>query len=281
MPEAKDQETPQPPAPPRRFWLYADKKILGPFGVRLLRRLKNFRADIPAAPAGARQETDWKPAAEFPELKAILDERAAPKQPKAPAPKKGQAPLPPLPEGPNYLLWFFLAVLACGAGLAVLARRGASPEAPPAAAAPPAEPSATLEQMWPAPGATPELVKEEGRLLEDYFPLLVSLKGVNAEQLAATCDAARGFVAAYGAYSARYGAARLDELSQRVTVTMRADTRTSQLRQRLAAADSRGVDLSALTFPRQLRQNLQASDFGLERALASARQLLSSVCGKR
>jgi hypothetical protein len=281
--KGKEQPAPEPPAQPRRFWLYADKKILGPFGVRLLRRLRNFRPDILAAPAGARKETDWKPAAEFPELKAVLDERAAVK-PKEPAPKKGKAPrppLPPLPEGPNYLLWFFLFVLACAAVLAFLVRRGSSPEAPPAAAAPGAEAPAKPEQMWPAPGAPEDRVEAEGQLLEAYFPLLLSVKGVNAEQLAAACDSAKEFAAAYAAYKSKYGGAQLDELSERLTVTLRADARTAKLLQRLEHAASRGVDLSSLKFPQQLRQNLQPSDFSLGRALGNAQQLLSGVCEKR
>ena len=286
MAEAKGKEQPEPqpeqPAQPRRFWLYADKKILGPYGVRLLRRLKNFRPDLMVAPAGARKEADWKPAAEFPELRALLDERSAPK-PKEPAPKKGKPPrppLPPLPEGPNYLLWFFLFVLAGAAGVAFLVHRGSRSASPPAAAAAGGEAQPTPDQMWPAPDAPSERLEAEGQLVEAYLPLLLSVKGVKAEQLAAACAAAREFTASYAAYRGKYGAALVDELSQRLTVTMRADSRTKKLLERLDAAAARGIDLTALKYAPQLRQNMQPSDFSLARALATAQTMQSSFCAK-
>jgi hypothetical protein len=287
MAEAKGKEEPEPqpeqPAPPRRFWLYADKKILGPFGTRLLRRLKNFRSDLLVAPAGARKEADWKPASEFPELKAILDERSSPK-PKEPAPKKGKPPrppLPPLPEGPNYLVWFFVLVLTGAAGIAFMVHRGSRPAAPRAAAVAQNEFQPAPDQMWPAPDTPSERLAAETQMVEAYLPLLLAVKGVKAEQLVAACASAREFIATHEAYRSKYGAALLDELSQRLALTMRADSRTKRLVDCLERASAHGIDLTALKFSPQLRQNLQPSDFSLARALGTANSLQSSICVKQ
>jgi hypothetical protein len=286
MPEPKkDQPAPQPEpsAAPRRFWLFADKKILGPYGVRLLRRLKNLRPDLLVAPAGARKDTDWKPASEFPELKAILDERSAPK-PKDAAPKsqkKGKPSkptLPPLPEGPDYLIWFLVFVLACAAGLALMVYLGSRPPARQAAAVASNEFQPPPDQMWPAPDTPGERLAAESQVVEAYLPLLLTAKGVKAENLAAACAAAREFIASQEAYRAKYGGALLDELSRRLSITMRADSRTKRMTECLESAGKQGIDLTALKYAPQLRQNLGPADFSLPRALAAANSLLSSFC---
>jgi hypothetical protein len=288
--EEDEDEAPRlPPLQPgqqRRYYIHVGGQIRGPYGLRLLRHFKDLSAELLAAPAGAQREKDWRPVADYPELKALLDERAAAAKPKEPPVKpKGKPkrpPLPPLPEGPNYLLLFFLFILACAGGVAFLVHRGAAPEAAPAVlAAAKGEAPPTPEQMWPKPGVGGDQEAAEEQFLESYFPLLLTVKGVNAEQLPATCSAAKEYIATYGAYKAKYGGAQLDDLSQRLSVTMRADMRTSQLSRVLIQAGSHGVDLTALNFPQQLRQNMQASDFSLQHALGSAQQLLSGVCAKR
>jgi hypothetical protein len=289
--EDEDEAPRLPPLQPgqqRRYYIHVAGQVRGPYGVRLLRHFKDLSAELLAAPAGSQREKDWRPVAEYPELKAILEERAAVAKPKdTPPPKKGKPkrpPLRPLPEGPNYLLLFFLFILAAAGAVAFLVHRGAAPEAPPAAVAPSAsggEAQPTPEQMWPKPGVAGDQEAAEEQFLESYFPLLLTVKGVNAEQLPATCAAAKEFVATYGAYKGKYGGAQLDDLSQRLSATMRADIRTSQLSKVLIQAGSHGVDLTALNFPQQLRQNMQASDFSLQHALGNAQQLLSGVCAKR
>jgi hypothetical protein len=288
MPEPKkDEPAPQsdPSASTRRFWLFADKKILGPYGVRLLRRLKNLRPDLLVAPAGARKDTDWKPAAEFPELKAIIDARAAPKPPSAEpkAGKKGRPPkpaLPPLPEGPDYLIWFFVLVLTCAAGLALMVYLGSRPPARQAASVAGNEFQPPPDQMWPAPDTPSERLAAESQVVEAYLPLLLTIKGVKAENLAAACAAAREFIASQEAYRAKYGGALLDELSRRLSITMRADSRTKSMVECLERAGKQGIDLTALKYAPQLRQNLGPADFSLPRALATANSLLSTLCAK-
>jgi hypothetical protein len=284
--EDEEDQAPPPvlPGQPRRYWIHVGGQVRGPYGVRVLRHFKDLSAELLAAPAGSQREKDWRPVSDYPDLKAVLDERAAAAKPKEPPPKKAKPkrpPLQPLPEGPNYLMLFFIFMLAGAAGLAYLVHRGSTPEAPPVAAALPSAEVATPEQMWPAPGLTDEREAAEEQLLTAYFPLLLSVKGVNADQLAPTCDAAKEFGATYEAYKGKYGGAQVDELSQRLTVSMRADNRTVKLLKVLEQANSHGVDLTALKFPQQLRQNMQASDFSLQHALGNARQLLTTVCAKR
>jgi hypothetical protein len=67
--------------------------------------------------------------------------------------------------------------------------------------------------------------------------------------MAAVCASAKEFSSSYDAYKTKYSAAQLDDLSRRVTTTMRADTRTAKLLQRLEHAATRGVDLSSLKYP--------------------------------
>ena len=283
-PKDKPDSAPEPmPASPRRFWLYVDKKFLGPYGLRILGRLKNFRADILAAPIGSHKETDWKPASEFPELRELLHERESAKT-KAPPPakpegKKKRPPLPPLPEGPNYLSWFLVLVLVGAVVVAGLVYRGSRTEAP-VAAPPQADPAATPAQMWPDPSAPAERVEAEGKLLQSYFPLLLSVQGLKAEQLAAACASAKEFAAGHESYKAKYGASQLNDFSRRLAVTMRSEARTPRLKEQLRQASGRGVDLSSLQYAKNLGQNLQDADFSLNRALQNAQSLESSFCGK-
>ena len=281
----KDPPEPQPAPGPGRYWLFADKKILGPYGLRLLRRLKNLRPDLLVAPAGSRKEADWKPAAEFPELKSILDERASgkPKDSEPKPQKKGKPakpPLPPLAEGPNYLHLFFFLVVVSAAAIAVMVHVGGRPPARKAAAVAANEFQPPPDQMWPAPDTPSERLAAESQVVESYLPLLLSMKGVKAENLGAACTAAREFLASQEAYRAKYGPALVDELSRRLVVTMRADSRTKVMAECLERAGKQGIDLTALKYAPQLRQNLQPADFSLPRALSTANSLLANFCAK-
>ncbi|MBI5239756.1 MAG: hypothetical protein HY926_04730 [Elusimicrobia bacterium] len=286
MPDPKkDQPQPEPSVQPGRYWLFADKKILGPYGMRLLRRLKNLRPDLLVAPAGARKETDWRPAADFPELKAILDARASgqSKEAETPAQKKGRPskpPLPPLPEGPNYLNWFFFIVLSVAAGVALLVHIASRPPVRKSAAVASNEFQPPPDQMWPAPDTPSDRLAAESQVIEAYLPLLLAVKGVKAEQLTAACASAREFIRSQEAYRAKYGTPLAEELSRRLVITMRADSRTKKLVECLERAGGHGIDLTALKYAPQLRQNLQPADFSLPRAQSTADSLLSSFCAK-
>lgn len=280
---ADSKEPPKDAPPPPRFWLYADKRIQGPYGLRLLRRLKGFTPEILAAPVGSKSDEDWKPAKDYPELQALLASRSEAK-PKAPASpperRKPSRPAPqPFPEEPNYLLWFLGLLLAGGALAAgVNAWKSRPASAPASSSAEQEEKAPDPAQMWPEPGAPADRVEAEGLLLELYFPLLLSRQGVKPDQIPAACSAAKEFIAEYESFKSRFGKEPLESFSQRVAVTMRAEKRTAPLLKRLDKAGSRGVDLSTLKHAKNLRQNMSADEFGMDRALDNARFLLGSVC---
>jgi hypothetical protein len=250
--------------------------------------MKDFVPGHKVAPMGADNEEAWKPAADFPELQAMFEERAQKKTklppPPAPAkPKASRAPLPPLVDEPNYVLRL-VALLIVGGIMygAVQAYRSSrsDAEAPAAAKAPAADAAETAPepaQMWPEPGAPADRVEAEGKLLEAYFPVVLSAQGIKPEHIPAACASAKAFISGYDGYKSRF-AAQLDDFSRRVAVTMRADNRTSALLDRLDRAGKQGMDLSSLKYPKNLRQNTSLADFSLEHALANARFLLSSVC---
>ncbi|MDD5657857.1 MAG: hypothetical protein PHF00_11465 [Elusimicrobia bacterium] len=272
----------QAPPPPGRYWLYLDKRMVGPYGARLLRRMKEFGPRVLAAPAGARTDEAWKPAEEYPELKALLEQRAAAAAAPPPGPqpqkRKGRPPLAPLPEGPNYFAGLLGLSLAVGAAvLGFQAWRAKSGALPVSSGGLAAQAEAPVP-VWPEPGALAERVQAEGQLLESYFPMLLSREGVRPEQFAAVCDAAKDFASGCERYRAAFGEAALASFSQRIGAAMRADSRPSALLERLRLSKSRGIDLSSLEHPAQLRGNVAAVDYGMEHALANARLLLRGVC---
>jgi hypothetical protein len=270
-----------------RYWLYADDKILGPYTIRFLRKVKGFHPDILVAPTGSQTGKDWRPAKEFPDLVAMFEARieAAKPKPKPPEPpKKPERVAAPFPEEPNYLARGLLVVIAV-VGLVVLVqylrgRSKARAEAEPVASAKGAqeEKPPKPEEMWPDPGAPAERIEAEGKLLEDYFPLLLSAQGVKPDQLPVACAAAKTYTAGYAAYQAKFGGPALAAFSQRVILTMRAEKRTPQLDARLDDAGKKGIDLSSLKFAKILKQNMSPADFGLEHIADSARSMSATVC---
>jgi hypothetical protein len=263
-----------------------NKQPKGPYGLGLLRRVKELQPETLAAPAGAKSEEAWKPAQEYADLKAIFDERAAAPAPKPAPEKKKRKNLPhkPLPEEPNYFAIVIILILVAGAGVvgyqmyrdkAAQPKETAAAKDQPAKAeiVPPAPP-------WPEPGAPAARTAAEGTLLESYFPMLLSRSGIKPEQFIPICASAKEFIASYESYKAAFGQETLDAFSLRIAGGMRADVRPKELLKRLEAAEGRGIDLSALKHPANLRGNVDASAFGMDRALANAKMLLESVCGK-
>jgi len=75
----------------KRFWVFTGKSAAGPYEPGRLKGLPGFGPGTVVAPEGAATEAAWKPARDFPELRALF---ARPPDGPVPAALSGRAPKP-------------------------------------------------------------------------------------------------------------------------------------------------------------------------------------------